>query len=98
MLFHTHMVKVTHFGQESRNFSIKPRESLLVLFPAWVEHMVIPTDNDEKRYSISFGIFKHAGFHREKFVATSQSAIKNDWVISDSDDNVAQDDVTIEKE
>tara|TARA_R110001592_G_scaffold354928_1_gene654986 strand:- start:702 stop:1535 length:834 start_codon:yes stop_codon:yes gene_type:complete len=81
-----------------RNFSVKPRESLLVLFPAWVEHMVIPTDNDEKRYSISFGIFKHAGFHREKFVATSQSAIKNDWVISDSDDNVAQDDVTIEKE
>ena len=40
--------------------SIVPKESLLVLFPVWVEHYVTPTIDDEKRYSISFGI--HRGY------------------------------------
>jgi len=38
------------------NFYIIPRESLLVLFPAWVEHYVTPTVDNSKRYSISFAI------------------------------------------
>ena len=37
---------------------VKPRESLLVLFPVWLMHMVTPLTTDEKRYSISFGINK----------------------------------------
>ena len=40
------------------NFTVIPRESLLVLFPAWVEHYVTPTTNDFTRYSISFGVVK----------------------------------------
>ena len=43
-----------------RNMSIVPKESLLVLFPVWVEHYVTPTIDDERRYSISFGI--HRGY------------------------------------
>ena len=41
-----------------RNFSVIPRESLLVLFPAWMEHFVTPTTDNSKRYSISFAINK----------------------------------------
>ena len=40
------------------NFSIIPRESLLVLFPAYLEHYVTPTIDHSKRYSISFSIRK----------------------------------------
>ena len=39
---------------------VKPRESLLVLFPVWIMHMVTPLTTNEKRYSISFGINKPA--------------------------------------
>ena len=42
----------------SGNFSVIPRESLLVLFPAWMEHFVTPTIDNSKRYSISFAINK----------------------------------------
>ena len=35
---------------------VRPRESLLVLFPAWQNHYVAPTDR--KRYSISFAVNK----------------------------------------
>ena len=38
------------------NFSVIPRESLLVLFPAWLEHYVTPTTDNSRRYSISFSI------------------------------------------
>ena len=38
----------------STNFSVVPRESLLVLFPAYMEHYVTPTIDNSKRYSISF--------------------------------------------
>lgn len=39
------------------NIYIRPREGLLVLFPAWLEHFVTPVmDFKEKRYSISFAI------------------------------------------
>ncbi len=38
--------------------TIKPRESLLVLFPVWLMHMVTPLTKKEKRYSISFSINK----------------------------------------
>ena len=37
---------------------VKPRESLLILFPVWLMHMVTPLTTNEKRYSISFGINK----------------------------------------
>lgn len=38
--------------------TVIPRESLLVMFPAWLEHYVQPTTDNKKRYSISFGIAK----------------------------------------
>ena len=38
--------------------TIVPRESLLILFPTWMLHMVTPLTKKEKRYSISFGIHK----------------------------------------
>jgi len=79
-----------------RNFSITPRESLLVLFPAWVEHMVTPTDNDVKRYSISFGIFRKPEI--KSTGPETRTVEKMGWVTSDSCDDTIKDDVTIEKE
>ena len=38
--------------------SIIPRESLLILFPVWMLHMVTPLTKKSKRYSISFSINK----------------------------------------
>ena len=38
--------------------SVFPRESLLILFPVWVMHMVTPLTTKTKRYSISFSIQK----------------------------------------
>tara|TARA_Y100001973_G_C5207722_1_gene342867 strand:+ start:1124 stop:1819 length:696 start_codon:yes stop_codon:yes gene_type:complete len=38
--------------------TVIPRESLLILFPAWLEHYVVPITDDKRRYSISFGINK----------------------------------------
>jgi hypothetical protein len=38
--------------------SVIPRQSLLVMFPAWLEHYVQPVTDNTKRYSISFGIAK----------------------------------------
>jgi len=35
---------------------VKPRQGLLILFPAWQEHFVEPVNKDETRYSISFSI------------------------------------------
>lgn len=35
---------------------IKPRQGLLILFPAWQDHFVEPINTDENRYSISFAI------------------------------------------
>jgi len=40
------------------NLFVKPRESLCVLFPAWLEHYVSPIIKKEKRYSISFAVNK----------------------------------------
>ena len=40
-----------YYGQE---VTVVPRESLLVLFPAWMGHMVTPLTKKENRYSISF--------------------------------------------
>ena len=40
------------------SITIKPRESLLVLFPAWLEHYVQPVTDNTRRYSISFAINK----------------------------------------
>jgi len=74
-----------------RDFSVTPRESLLVLFPAWLEHMVTPTQNDDKRYSISFGIFRTPQGLGEF------SAISRGWATSDPNDNF-NDEVTVEKE
>jgi len=79
-----------------RNFSITPRESLLVLFPAWVEHMVTPTDNDVKRYSISFGIFREPEI--KSTGPETRTVEKMGWVTSDSHDDTIKDEVTVEKE
>ena len=38
--------------------TIFPRESLLLLFPSWMPHMVMPLTSNMKRYSISFSIVK----------------------------------------
>ncbi len=38
--------------------TVKPRESLLLLFPVWLMHMVTPLTSKDKRYSISFSINK----------------------------------------
>ena len=40
-----------YYGQE---VTVVPRSSLLVLFPAWMSHMVTPLTKKENRYSISF--------------------------------------------
>ena len=46
--------KYPHYGAD---VNIIPRESLIVLFPAWVEHYVTPiVEENFKRYSISFCI------------------------------------------
>lgn len=34
--------------------TVRPRESLLLLFPAWLTHMVAPMATNKKRYSMSF--------------------------------------------
>ena len=53
----TNMDDREFYGNE---IMVKPRESLLVLFPVWLMHMVTPLTTDEKRYSISFAINKPA--------------------------------------
>ena len=81
-----------------RNFSITPRESVLVMFPAWVEHMVTPTENDEKRYSISFGIFRQKSLveTKEAFPGPeTQSADTMGWATSESNENKIVDNVGI---
>ena len=40
---------------------IEPRESLLILFPSWIEHYVTPVVDDNIRYSISFSVHKAEG-------------------------------------
>ena len=47
-----------YYGAE---ISIIPRESLLILFPVWMLHMVTPLTTKQKRYSISFAINKTIG-------------------------------------
>jgi len=86
-------VKLDHEYYYGTNFSVIPRESLLVLFPAWVEHMVTPTTDDSKRYSISFGISR-ASYNMNEMVAHTP----NVGDISMSDNLIKQqDNVTIEK-
>ena len=46
-----------YYGSE---IMVKPRESLLILFPVWLMHMVTPLTTNEKRYSISYAINKPA--------------------------------------
>ena len=50
--------KVKSRAYSGGNITIKPRESLLVLFPAWLEHYVQPVTDNTRRYSISFSINK----------------------------------------
>lgn len=55
--FHSyHILRPDHFALRKY---IKPREGMLVLFPAWQNHSVSPTPR--KRYSISFAINKRSG-------------------------------------
>ena len=44
-----------YYGGE---ITIFPREYLLLLFPSWMPHMVMPLTTKTKRYSISFSITK----------------------------------------
>ena len=79
-------VKLAHEQYYGTNFSVIPRESLLVLFPAWVEHMVTPTTDDSKRYSISFGITRKTNStHDNGSITVLDNLIKQ------------QDNITIEK-
>ena len=79
-------VKLDHEHYYGTNFSVIPRESLLVLFPAWVEHMVTPTTDDSKRYSISFGIVRKTNsIHDDGSITVLDNLIKQ------------QDNITIEK-
>ena len=48
-------VSSEYYGTE---VSVVPRESLLILFPVWLMHMVTPLTTKQKRYSISFAINK----------------------------------------
>ena len=45
-----------YYGGE---ITIFPRESLLLLFPSWMPHMVMPLTTKTKRYSISFTVIKN---------------------------------------
>ena len=49
------MKNKAYFGS---SITVKPRESLLVVFPAWLEHYVQPVTDNTRRYSISFAINK----------------------------------------
>jgi hypothetical protein len=49
------MINNEYYGA---SVTVIPRESLLILFPVWLEHYVQPTTDNKKRYSISFTIFK----------------------------------------
>ena len=51
-----------YYGGE---ITIFPRESLLLLFPTWMPHMVTPLTTKTKRYSISFSIVKTYGSYGE---------------------------------
>lgn len=48
-----HLTTGIYYGDE---ITIKPRQSLLIMFPAWMQHYVQPTTNDRFRYSISFSV------------------------------------------
>ena len=45
-----------YYGGE---ITIFPRESLLLLFPSWMPHMVMPLTTKTMRYSISFSVIKN---------------------------------------
>ena len=49
------MKNKAYFGS---SITVKPRESLLVVFPAWLEHYVQPVTDNTRRYSISFAVNK----------------------------------------
>lgn len=52
---------ITGFSEfYGHDITIWPTESLLVLFPAWMEHMVAPSLTKNRRYSISFATNKRS--------------------------------------
>ena len=54
------LIKTATYTREfyGTEVSVIPRESLLILFPVWMLHMVSPLTKKSKRYSISFAINK----------------------------------------
>jgi len=66
--------KTDHQKYYGHNFSIIPRESLLVLFPAWMEHFVTPTIDNKKRYSISFAI--NVQYDAESIIINKSEVVK----------------------
>ena len=54
-------IKLEESVVEGQEVTVVPRASLLVLFPAWMSHMVTPLTKKENRYSISFACNYHNG-------------------------------------
>jgi uncharacterized protein (TIGR02466 family) len=49
--------QITEYNNyNSSNWSIKPEENILYLFPSWLNHYVQPNFSNEKRVSISFNL------------------------------------------
>jgi uncharacterized protein (TIGR02466 family) len=44
----------THFN--AGQWEVQPEEGQLLIFPAWLEHCVLPNESDEQRVSIAFNI------------------------------------------
>jgi len=40
-------------GYNSFNYRIEPRDNIFIVFPAWLEHHVLPNESDEDRISIA---------------------------------------------
>tara|TARA_Y100000004_G_scaffold140491_1_gene159637 strand:- start:48 stop:614 length:567 start_codon:yes stop_codon:yes gene_type:complete len=53
-----HIKNETDFSQ---NYTLKPMNNLLILFPSQIMHFVLPHDEDNTRISVSFNIIIHNG-------------------------------------
>jgi uncharacterized protein (TIGR02466 family) len=56
MYISPHMVE-SYNTFSSATYTINPVEGKLIIFPAWLEHEVLPTNTDEERISISFNSY-----------------------------------------
>ena len=56
MYMSPHMIE-SYNTFNSTTYSIHPKEGQLLIFPAWLEHEVLPSNTEEERISISFNSF-----------------------------------------